>query len=79
MKQNYGCPFFVYYALNEKIPANFGNGDMYMKILDLSVNMEWCAVNDKSRKMALTKTGCSTAVHRTTLVVSSNGKNQSLV
>ena len=46
-----------------------------MKILDLSVNME----DGKSRKMALTKTGCSTAVHRTTLVVSSNGKNQSLV
>jgi hypothetical protein len=52
---------------------------MYMKILDLSVNIEWCAVNEKSRKMVLTKTGCFTAVQRTTLVVSLYGNNQSLV
>ena len=50
-----------------------------MKIPDLSVNREWCAVNEKSRKMALNKTGCSTAVQTTTLVISSNGMNQSFM
>jgi hypothetical protein len=66
------------YVLSERIPASSGNGETYLKVQDHYVNMEWCAVNEKSRKMVRIKTVCFTAVQRKTLVVSSNGSNKAL-
>jgi hypothetical protein len=67
------------FVLSERIPASSGNGEMYLKVRDRYVNMECCAVNEKSRKMVRIKTVCFTAVRRKTLVVSSNGNNKNLV
>jgi hypothetical protein len=75
MKQNYGRPFFV--CSERENPCTFWQwGDVYENPRPtVSVN----AVNEKSRKMVLTKTGCSAAVQRMTLVISSNRNNQSNV
>ena len=67
------------YVLSEIIPASSGNGETYLKDRDRYVDMEWCAVNEKSRKMVRIKTVCFTAVRRKTLVIYSNGSNKNPV
>ena len=67
------------YVLSERVPASYGNGETYLKVRDRYVDMEWCAVNEKSRNMVRIKTVCFTAVRGKTLVVSPNSQEPRVI
>jgi hypothetical protein len=56
MKDNYGQPFLV--CSERKNPCKFWQWGDVLKVRDRYVNMVWCAVNEKSRKMVRIKIVC---------------------